>query len=188
MTKKEIIRELKEKLDIKRFEHTLGVAYTASSLAMKYEYDLNKAFLAGLLHDCAKGMSDKEKLQYCKKYKIAVTDVEQKNPSLLHAKVGAHLSKNKYEIDDPAICSSIMYHTTGKPNMDILEQIIFIADYIEPLRDHDPELAQIRKEAFENLDHATYHIYRNTMSYLSSSTKELDPMTQKAYLYYSENM
>ena len=188
MTKKDILKELKDSLDAKRYEHTIGVAYTAACLAMAYGMNPEQAYLAGLLHDCAKGLSDKERLNYCKKHNIEITDVESANPSLLHAKVGADMAKRQYDIDDTAILDAIRYHTTGKPNMTKLEEIIFVADYIEPMRNHDPELAMIRKEAFDKIESAIIHIYRNTLEYLKSSSKVLDDTTRQAYIYYSENI
>ena len=81
-----IKKELSKELDSKRYEHTLGVAYTASCLAMRYDYDITKAYIAGLLHDCAKCMSHNERINYCKKNNLEVTEIEKTNPSLLHAK------------------------------------------------------------------------------------------------------
>lgn len=185
MDKKEIYKQLKDKLDNKRYEHTLGVAHTAACLAMSEGHDMEKAFLAGLLHDCAKWMSDKEYLAYCKKHDIDVTDVERANPPLLHSKVGACMANKDYGITDEDILSAIRWHTTGHPDMTLLEEIIFVADYIEPNRTHDPELNEIRKEAFTDLHKATCHIYANTMRHLKTSAKTLDPMTEKAYEYYS---
>ena len=185
MDKNDIIEELKKDLDKKRFEHTLGVAYTAACLAMRYYMNIDKAYMAGLLHDCAKGMSNKERLSYCDKYNLPVSEVEKENPSLLHAKVGSHMAKNKYGIDDEAILSAIYYHTTGRPQMELLEEIIFVADYIEPLRDMDPELKEIREEAFTELRKAIIHIYANTLKHLTKSDKALDPTTQEAYDYYN---
>ncbi len=188
MTNKDIIKSLKKRLDSKRFEHTLGVAYTASCLAMRYGFDINRAYIAGLLHDCAKGMSDKERIAYCESNSLTISDVERLNPSLLHAKVGAHLAEHEYDIEDKEIISAIYYHTTGRCNMSLLEEIVFVADYIEPARNHDKELDAIRSEAFTNLSRATYHIYSNTLKYLEQSTKALDPATHEAYIYYSENI
>lgn len=184
MTKKDIYKSLKKELDAKRYEHTLGVAHTAACLAMKWNEDMDKAFLAGLLHDCAKGMSDKERLDYCKKQKIAVTEVEKANPSLLHAKAGADMANKIYGIEDESILDAIKWHTTGHPDMSLLEEIVFIADYIEPNRAHDPELITIRQEAFSDLHRATLHVYKNTLEYLSNSTKQLDPTTKESYMYY----
>lgn len=186
MTKKDIYKRLQDELDNKRFVHTVGVAHTAACLAMSRGVDEEKAFMAGLLHDCAKGLSDKERLDYCKKNGIEVSDVEKANPSLLHAKVGAHMAKAIYDVDDEEIISAIRFHTTGRQAMSELEEIVFVADYIEPNRDHDKELPSIRKEAFDKLHRATCHIYRNTLEYLSGSSKTLDPTTKEAYIYYSE--
>lgn len=186
MTKKDINKRLKKALDDKRYEHTIGVAYTASCLAMRYGIDANKAYMAGLLHDCAKGLSDKERIEYCNKNDIVISNVENDNPSLLHAKVGAHMAEHVYEVDDKEITSSIRWHTTGHVDMSLLEEIVFVADYIEPNRNHDPELDKIRKEAFTVLHEATYHIYKNTLEYLKKSTKVLDPTTREAYNFYKD--
>ena len=184
MDKKEIYKDLYNRLDGRRFTHTLGVAHTAACLAMSQGMDIEKAYMAGLLHDCAKYMNDKEYLTYCHKHDIDVTDVEKENPALLHAKAGAYLANVKYEIDDEEILNAIKWHTTGHPAMTPLEEIIFTADYIEPNRVHDPELPEIRKEAFDDIKKAIYHIYVNTMKHLNSSSKALDPMTGEAFEYY----
>lgn len=186
MNNKEIICRLRKELDFKRYEHTCGVAYTSAALAMRWDADVNKAYLAGLLHDCAKGMSDDDRLDICKKKDIYVSEVEHDNPSLLHAKVGAYLAKTVYEIDDEEILSAITYHTTGRAEMTLLEKIVFSADYLEPNRNHDPELPMIRRMAFTDLDEAILKIYENTMRHLKNSTKVLDPTTEEAYRYYQE--
>ena len=137
---RDIKKELEHDLDSKRYEHTLGVAYTAACLAMRYGYDMEKAYITGLLHDCAKCMSNKDKIEYCEKHDIPISEVEQDNPSLLHAKVGAEMSRHKFDIEDPEIYQAIFYHTTGHPNMSLLDKIIYISDYMEPHRDEAPNL------------------------------------------------
>lgn len=181
-----IKKELSKELDSKRYEHTLGVAYTASCLAMRYDYDITKAYIAGLLHDCAKCMSHNERINYCKKNNLEVTEIEKTNPSLLHAKVGADLSKRKYGIEDEEICSAVRYHTTGRPNMTLLEKIIFIADYMEPHREEAEDLPIVRKQVFVNIDQALCTILKDTLVYLETSGKEIDSMTEKTYEYYIE--
>ena len=176
MNNKDIICRLRKELDFKRYEHTCGVAYTSAALAMRWDADVDKAYISGLLHDCAKGMSDEQRLDICKKNDIYVSDVEKQNPSLLHAKVGAFLAKEVYEVDDEEILSAITYHTTGRAGMTLLEKIVFSAD--------DPELPLIRSLAFTDLDKAVLKIYENTMKHLMSSTKALDPTTEEAYKYY----
>ncbi len=186
MNKEEIIKKLIKEIDGKRFLHTMGVADTAAMLAVKWGYDMDKAYIAGLLHDCGKGMSDADKIKYCDKHNLEVSFVESENPSLLHAKVGAHLAEFKYGISDSEIISAIRWHTTGCVGMKMLDEIIFAADYIEPNRNHDIELPLIRRECFENLQWAICHIYSNTLEYLKGSAKSVDPTTKEAYLFYKE--
>ena len=179
-----IRKNLKKKLDPARYEHTLGVAYTAMCLAMKYGADLNKAELAGLLHDCAKNIDDKEKIQKCEKYHITITEYERSNPSLLHAKLGGFLAVDKYGVADMEIINAIICHTTGKPAMNLLEKIVFVADYIEPRRNKAPNLSYIRKVAFEDLDLAVCEIMKSTISYVKERNFTMDPLTEEAYEYY----
>ena len=181
-----IKKSLKKKLDSDRYQHTLGVAYTAICLAMRYEVDLEQAELAGLLHDCAKNISDKEKLQKCAKNHIEITTYEQDNPSLLHAKLGGFLAEHKYEVTDRDVLSAIRWHTTGKPAMSMLEKIIFVADYIEPRRNKAPNLAYIRKIAFEDLDFTVYEIMKSTILYVKERNFTMDPITEDAYHYYEK--
>lgn len=183
------IRKAMEKnLDSKRYEHTLGVAYTAASLAMRYDVDVNMAIIAGLLHDCAKCLSDEKKITICEKHDITITEVERKNPSLLHAKVGGFLAMETYHITDIEIINAILNHTTGRPGMSTLEKIIFIADYIEPGRKQAPNLSMLRKLAFLDLDKALMKILEDTLKYLKESEQEVDLITQKTYDFYHAEM
>ena len=178
--------QLYKKLDSHRFQHTLGVMYTCAAMAMVYGVDLEKAQLAGLLHDCAKCIPNKKKSKLCKKHKIPVTRSEKADPFLLHAKLGAYLAKKKYGVGDEEILDAIRCHTTGKPAMTILEQIVFIADYIEPMRDTAPHLAEIRRLAFQDLDRCTYEILKDTLAYLRQTPRKIDITTEEAYRYYRE--
>lgn len=177
-------KQMKEELSDDRFEHTLGVMYTAESLAMRYGADMTKAAVAGLLHDCAKCIPNSQKIRLCKKYDIEITENEEKNPSLLHAKLGALLAQKAYGVDDPEILNAIRWHTTGKPDMTMLEKIIYMADYIEPNRDKAPNLREIRKLSFENLEEALYQVLESTLSYLSNRPDTIDPMTQLSFDFY----
>ncbi len=179
------IRKAMEKtLDSKRFEHTLGVAYTAAALAMCNDVDTDTAIVAGLLHDCAKDLSNDKKISMCEKRNINISEVERKNPSLLHAKVGSILAMEEYDIEDIDIINAVMNHTTGRPGMSVLEKIIFISDYIEPGRNKAKNLDIIRKIAFKSLDSALLKILEDTLSYLEESKEEIDDMTQKTYDFY----
>lgn len=179
-------KKLKRELDAQRYEHTIGVAYTAASLAMRYGANIQQAQVAGLLHDCAKCIPDNKKIALCEKYNIQVTEVELRSPFLLHAKLGAFLAMHKYGVTDKEIISAILNHTVGKPNMSLLDKIIFVADYIEPQRRKQPNLTEIRKLAFMDIDKALLWILEDTLAFLNASSGEIDPMTEKTYQYYKE--
>lgn len=179
-----IRKSMEKKLDAKRYEHTLGVAYTAAALAMRYGADQNNALLAGMLHDCAKCLSNEKRLSICEKYNISVSESERKNPFLLHAKVGSFLAMKKYGVTDKDVINAILNHTTGRPGMSTLEKIIWLADYIEPGRKQAPNLAAIRKVAFEDLDQALLMALEDTLQYLNGGKMEVDSMTQKTYDFY----
>ena len=110
------------------------------------------------------------------------------NPVLLHAKVGAFYAKEKYGVEDVDILSAITYHTTGRPNMSLLEKIIYVADYIEPHRKKLPRLDEIRKIAFIDLDRAIYMILENSLSYLESGNEKIDSKTEETYRFYKNVM
>lgn len=185
---KKITKAMEKSLDSRRFEHTMGVEYTAAALAMRYGASIENAQLAGLLHDCAKCLSDEKRLAICEKHNISVNDIERRNPSLLHAKVGSFLAMDEYHVEDLEVINAILNHTTGRPGMSLLEKIIFIADYIEPNRKQAPNLEEIRKMAFDDLDKALLCILRDTLVYLENNEGEIDPMTKKTYEYYCENV
>ena len=177
-------KTLRKYLDRDRFEHSEGVMYTAAALAMRYGEDLEKAQIAGILHDCAKCMPDSKKLKICEKNHIEITEAEKMSPFLLHAKVGAYIAKAKYDIEDTEILDAIACHTTGKPAMTLLEKIIYISDYIEPMRNKASNLEEVRKMAFVDLDEALFKILSDTLVYLEKSSKKMDPMTMQTYEYY----
>lgn len=177
--------EMEKVLSKDRFDHTLGVAYTAANMAFVFDEDIAKALTAGMLHDCAKCLPHEEQIKICRQYDVSLTDVEMRNQKLIHAKAGMCLAEHKYGISDPYILNAIRYHTTGHPDMTTLEKIIFTADFIEPNRKMLPEMDIIRKEALSDLDKAVCHILHNTLFYLGDQEDEADPMTQKTYEFYS---
>ena len=181
-----IYEKLKISLDEARYEHTLGVMYTAGCMAMAFGYDVNKAMLAGLLHDCAKCMSHNERLILCEKYDVVVTTSELENKALLHAKAGAILAKIEYDICDEEILHAIEVHTTGEPNMSMLDKIIYIADYIEPGRDKAPNLELVRRIAYKDLDACMAQILSDSLSYLKTCNQIIDETTVKAYEFYKQ--
>lgn len=183
---RDIQKKLKLVLDHKRYEHSVGVMYTSAALAMAHGVDIDNAMLAGLLHDCAKCISKKESVELCDSYNIQLTSYERENPGLLHAKLGATLAKELYQLDDEDILNAIKYHTTGRPGMSDLEKIIYVSDYIEPHRS-TPNIEGIRTVAFNNLDRAIEECSKRTISYLKSINTVIDPATEETYRYY-ENL
>ncbi len=182
----ELQTRIEELLPKKRFLHTQGVQYLAACLAMCYGESVERAMLAGLLHDNAKYIDFDVAINECERYCLPISDVERRNPFLLHGKLGAYYAKTKYGIEDDEILSAITYHTTGKPNMSFLEKVIFLSDYIEPRRIQPttPSLEVIRTTAFSNLDLAVYYALDNTVRYLKSTNKEMDEFTLKTLDYY----
>ena len=187
MNKKEriaLIKELESELAYGRFIHTLDVAATAANLAMCYGSDLDKAEVAGLLHDCAKCMSLGKMLKVCDKAGTDLSEFEKNSVSLLHSKAGAVLAESRYGVRDEDTLNAIRFHTTGRPGMSLLEKIVFVADYIEPGRDSAPNLPQVRKLAYESIDDCVLQILKDTLRYLATTGSAVDPMTQKTYEYY----
>ena len=186
----EISRKLRKDLekDLKpdRYEHTIGVAYTAASLAMAHGADVEKALIAGYLHDCAKSLSHEEQIKICEKNKIDITDVERRNHSLLHAKAGMYIARTKYDVYDTDILNAIRWHTTGKEDMSLLEKIVYIADFIEPNRKPLENMSVIRAEAYQDIDKCLAHILHDSVCYLQTIDKEIDDATMNAYEYYKK--
>ncbi len=180
--------KMEEKLGHHRYIHSVGVAGTAVSLAMKYGENIYKAQIAGILHDCAKCYDDEELVRLCRKKEIEVTDFEEKHGFLLHAKYGAYLAENKYGIRDEDILNAIRWHTTGREGMSLLEKIVFISDYIEPTRNRAENLSSIRYEAFNgnDIDKVLLMIMRDTIKYLNASDNSIDKTTISAYEFYEK--
>lgn len=192
MNRSKDLRKLREKIskvqDTKRFEHTLGVEYTAAALAMRYHQPIIDAQIAGILHDCTKCLSDNKQLKICEENNIKITEIESRNPFLLHGKTGALMAKTKYGIENEDILNAIRFHTTGRQGMSVLEKIIFVADYIEPGRNKAENLGIIRGMAFENLDKALVKILEDTLSYLKNTDGEIDSMTEITLQYYKNDL
>ncbi|MCD8018330.1 MAG: bis(5'-nucleosyl)-tetraphosphatase (symmetrical) YqeK [Clostridiales bacterium] len=188
MNREEIKKDLKKLLSEKRYEHTLGVEYTAACLAIRYGADMDKAALAGLLHDCAKYLSADDKIRYSKRFGMPISEYERKNPELLHAKLGACFAHAKYGVSDPEILSAITWHTTGKPNMSLMDKILYIADYIEPNRCQASNLKEVRALAFRDIDECLCLILKDSVKYLATKKSTIDPTTRKTWEYYKEFM
>lgn len=179
-------RKLKKLLKPERYEHSLSVSFTCVCLAMRYGVDLYKAEVAGLVHDCAKQFSDEELIKLCKKEKVELTDDMLKAPQVIHSVFGAVYARKEFGIEDGDVLSAIYYHTLGKPDMSLLEAIVFTADYIEARRYKASRLTEIRRLAFEDLDRAVYEINHDTITYLEESGGFICKDSYDTYRYYKE--
>ena len=106
-----IRKKLEKKLKEERYIHTLGVMYTAASMAMRHGADVQKAMTAGLLHDCGKYCDVNEQILLCRKHHIKLSDAELEVPALIHARLGAYFAEYEYGITDSEILDAITYHT-----------------------------------------------------------------------------
>ena len=178
--------QLRDRLSASRFTHTMGVAYTASALAMCHDCNMEKALIAGLLHDYAKCIPEEEQVRLCDQMGVKLSDTERQNPALVHGKLGAALVEQDFGVTDREILDAIRYHTTGRPDMSDLEALIFVADYIEPNRKALPNLRELRQIAFYDLEDCIYQICDGILDYLKSQERVIDPMTKKTRNYYKE--
>nr|WP_317357103.1 nicotinate-nucleotide adenylyltransferase [uncultured Tyzzerella sp.] len=178
------INILKQNLTEKRFNHSIEVAKEAKKLAIEHNLDKEKAFLAGLVHDCCKCFSLPKIYEACEKYNFKLDDVLQKQPDLAHSFLGYYVAKDIYNIDDENILNAIKYHTTGKKNMTELEKIIYIADYIEPTRAYFDGIYEARELAYKNLDRAMSYILENTIQFNRKKGRIIHPLSIEAYSYY----
>lgn len=181
-------KKLKKILKADRYEHSLSVSFTSVCLAMRYGVDLYKAEVAGLLHDCAKQFSDKELIKLCEKDKVLLTEDMLKAPQVIHSVYGAEYARKEFGIEDEEILTAIYYHTLGRPEMSVLEAIVFVSDYIEARRYKALRLSEIRKTAFQDLDRAVYEINHDTITYLEESGGYICKDSYDTYQYYKELM
>ena len=136
MTIDEMRRLLQSRLKKSRFAHSIGVADTAVKLAKRFNVNTEKAYIAGLLHDCAREFENYQLTDEAIKRGIEIGEVERSMPLLLHSYIGAIMIKEVYGVDDSEISQSIWRHTVGGRNMTALDKIIYFADMIEPHRDY----------------------------------------------------
>jgi len=179
MSIEEMKLKLKNYLKPKRFAHSVKVMETAVRLSLRYGRDTGKAEIAGLLHDCARGMPGGDILRLCGRYGIKTDYITEMQPELLHGPVGSRVAKEDFGVDDREILDSIYWHTTGHADMGMLEKIIFIADYTEPGR-HFPGVEEIRTLAFTDIDRALVAALEATIRHVMSRGALLHPETVNA--------
>lgn len=177
----EYVSLIRSKLTDKRFLHSLNVADAARKLALLNGYDEDSAYLAGLLHDAMKDTHLPEQLQMIRDAGIDLSETEGNEPRLWHAVSGAALVQKELGLSQE-IVSAIRYHTTGRPDMTLLEKILYVADYISPERDES--VNEIRRLAEISLDQAVFEGLRYGIGYLSEKKRIIEPRTVEAYDQY----
>ena len=171
-----VMEKLKEWIDEKRLNHSLGVSRCAVELAGYYGADVGKAELAGMLHDCAKGLSFERSLELAKEFGIEFDMIFKMNPALLHAPLGSYLARDVFGIQDVEILEAIACHTTGKKDMTLLEKVLCLADYIEEGRNF-PGVEKIRELAFVDINRALLTGLEMSIQAVLKSGMLLHPMT-----------
>lgn len=165
-----------------RFNHSKGVEYMAGELAKHYNVNVEKAMLAGLMHDCVKNLPYEEMLRLCRELGCELDTVTENESKLIHAPLGAYYVKKVFGIDDEEIFDAIYYHTTAKADMSMLTKIIYIADAVEPNRNYDIA-EEMRKLAFEDIELAILKVIDYTINKLVSSGRMLHNETINARNY-----
>jgi predicted HD superfamily hydrolase involved in NAD metabolism len=170
---------LKKMLSEERLEHSVNTSKIARKLAIKYDYDADKAEVAGLLHDCAKDIDYKTLEKMVLEYNIELDETISKIPKLLHPLVGAVIAKKEFNIQDPVILKAIKAHSTGAARMSLLDKIIYLSDKIEPLRNMNG-VEEIRKMAEMDLDRAVLMALDMGLLYLISKDLLIHPVSIEA--------
>lgn len=171
---------LKKEINEQRYRHSIRVMDTCEQLARCHQENIYKAMLAGLLHDCARDRNEETLRDLLAHNQVKVSQWEILQPVLLHAKAAGILAKELFGITDEAVLNAMVWHTTGKENMTILEKIVFLADCIEPGRSF-PGVDEIRMMAYNNLDQAVLMALKNSISYIVSQEGIVHPDTLNAY-------
>ena len=173
-------------LSPKRIPHVQGCEWEAVRLAKRWGESEEDAAEAGIWHDITKKLVLSEQLILSEKYGIINDTYETANVKLLHAKTGAALARDLFNISD-RVYSAIRWHTTGKPDMTLLEKIIYMADYIEPNRDF-PGVDKLRKLAYEDLDAAMVLGLKMSLEDIRSYGAEPYEVTVSAYEWYKAKL
>jgi len=170
-----IIKTLKKRLNKKRLDHSINVMKMAVILAEKNNVDLENAKFAGLLHDCAKNMSNEDLIKYCDSHNIEIDELKRNSPGTLHAEVGADIAEKEFGANEE-IVRAIKYHTLAYKEMKPLDKILYVADLIELGRDLDG-VDEIRKIALENLDEGYYISLDYCIKNVMERGKEVHPQS-----------
>ena len=178
---------LKEHLSKKRYNHSVNVAGAALELARRFNGDTDKAYIAGLLHDCAKELDADKQLELVELSDLDVCEIEKKSTPLFHAVAGSELVKTEFGITDKEIIHAIRYHTVACKDMPKLSQIVYLADLISDDRDYK-DVKKMRKYAEQSLEKAMYEALKFSISDSVSKGNSIPVCTLEAYNDFAKLM
>lgn len=168
-------------LNPNRVAHVLGCRDTAVALAKRWGADVTDAARAGILHDITKALDGPLQLTLCGAYGKILSDFSRKYPKTLHALTGSMVAQRIFG-ENERVVEAICSHTTGKANMNLLEKIIYVADYMEPCRNF-PGVEQLRELAFSDLDAALRLGLEMTLTHLRELGDEVSPESREALVF-----
>ncbi len=171
---------LAEKLDAYRMHHSECVCECAAALAEKYGADVEKARIAGLMHDVMKNAPASEQLEMLEKSGQSLTRVDISNPKVWHQLSGAVFLEENGIVGDEEILGAVRWHTTGRADMTLLEKIVYTADFISADRDY-PDVGVVRRLAEKSLEEAILYTSRYTINKLASKDLPIHPATVECF-------
>jgi predicted HD superfamily hydrolase involved in NAD metabolism len=175
--RQQVLNWLAEQVPESRVEHILRVEQMAIALAKHHGEDATKAGLGGLMHDLAKYFKPQQLLEMAIAHGLPIDPVDEANPHLLHANVGAIVAREEFAISDISVLQAIANHTLGSPNMDPLSCIVYLADSLEPGRGQTPGLEHLRRLAYEDLPTAVWQTADYSIQSLLEKHRLIHPRT-----------
>lgn len=179
MTEQKARRLAKKRLSAKRYQHTLNVRRMAVKLAKRWGADPEKAALAALLHDTAKELPREEMLQILNDNAIMEENAQNRPSPVWHGICAAILAQTQWGVEDEEVLSAIRCHTTGKPGMSLLDEIVFLADMTSAERDY-PEVDYLRKLEKKDIHQAMREALEMNLHWLEESGRPVDEETRAA--------
>lgn len=136
---------LEKNLSFDKIKHCISTANFAVKITLSLHQAelLEKVVISALLHDFCREWDKQVLIQKAIDYQIPISAVEEKHPVLLHGPISAMIVAQDLEITDNDVFEAIYWHTTGKAHWCLVGQILYLADFSEPLRDY-PQATQAR--------------------------------------------
>ena len=179
MSREALLAKMETVMPEKRLRHCLGVEKAARELAERFGLDVEKAGLAGLLHDYAKKVSDEDFLSLIDKYRLD-PDLKNWGNNVWHGMVGIYKIQEDLGIEDAEILRAIEIHTVGSGTMSELDKAIYVADYIEHNRDFSG-VDKARELAQRSLNQAVAYETARTVEHLARKGMPIYPQTLETY-------